>query len=192
MVKIRFVIPALLAASLTQPALAQGPLADLLAAAPAFSATLLNLAANDARLDARISIDLAAPVLAPGTAYAIAGPSRADGPPPPDRPLPVSTITDLSTSATGVMQTGTIALTATHHWRDDPALAGAATNAETSAAPSSPVFSYTLANQGVNLGDVQAGMAVIAQNQRLDLSDQSASATGAMNTGQIRILISED
>lgn len=111
-------------------------------------------------------------------------------------PLPNSTISRLATSATGAMQEGKIAVTTTilapvfltFQW----GMSGGPATIHPEPKLTSPGVSITAENSGLNMGSVGSAIAVRGQNQTLDVSDQSTSATGAISTGQISIVVSNN
>jgi hypothetical protein len=56
----------------------------------------------------------------------------------------------------------------------------------------SPAVSITAENNGLNIGSVGGAINVRGQNQTLDVSDLSTSATGAVSAGQINIVVSNN
>jgi hypothetical protein len=178
------------------PAQADGPLADFLTAAPLFDAFFLNLASNNAMLLGHIEIDLNAPRFPYQSGYAAAGGITIIEPPGIPAPLPHSTISRLATSATGAMQEGKIEVTATTLAPVTLTSQLGMTGGPAAITPepifASPAVSITAANNGFSVGSVGGAIAVRGQNQTLDVSDLSTSATGAVSIGQINIVVSNN
>lgn len=178
------------------PAQADGPLSEFLASAPLFDALFLNLASNNATLLGHIEVDLNAPRIPRHSGFSSAGDITVMDPSGIAAPLPTSTINRLATSATGAMQEGKIAVTATtlapvdlrHQW----GMTGGQATSDPLSILTSPGVSITAENSGLNIGTVGGAIAVRGQNQTLDVSDLSTSATGAISTGQISIVVSNN
>lgn len=178
------------------PAQADGPLSEFLASAPLFDALFLNLASNNATLLGHIEVDLNAPRIPHQSGFAPAGGTTVMEPLGRPAPLPNSTISRLATSATGAMQEGTIAVTATTlapvYLTSQWGMSGGPATIHPEPNLTSPGVSITAENSGLNIGSVGGAIAVRGQNQTLYVSDLSTSATGSISTGQISIVVSNN
>jgi hypothetical protein len=174
------------------PAQAEGPLADLLAAAPAYVAHLHNIAVNDATLSGQIDIDLNAPRLVHRPDYLILGDITLHDAPTAPPSLATSVIGTLATSVTGAMQAGTIAARfASNAPMAVPGSLGMQ-GANTSLAAADPNLLVSASNMGLHSGAVTGTIMVSGQNQVVQVTDQSTDVTGAISQGRIRIVIGED
>lgn len=173
-------------------AAADSPLTALLAAAPSYVSRLHNIAENDADVAGHIRFDLRATNLVHLPSSEISGGLLLQDTAAAAQTLPISTIRDLTTSAKGAVQLGTIA--AQFASTTPMAVPGSLgmQGANTSLAAADPNLLVSASNMGLHSGAVTGTIMVSGQNQVVQVTDQSTDVTGAISQGRIRIVIGED